>query len=147
MDVFNMLKQEHDEVKKGLQKVMRAMDPADSGKLRRLCADLERHMAVEEEVVYPRLRKIDEISGVVTDGFEEHKEIKDVLKQLKKKDMDVESCEEELHKLKDLIEHHIREEETRSFEVAARTLSESEIDRLTEKARDTKETFKPSIVV
>ena len=146
MNVFDMLEQEHDKVKKSLQSVMRSMSSSDSDKLREICMDLERHMSVEEEVVYPRLRKIDEISDLIADGYEEHGEVKDVLKKIKRNDMDVESCEDELEKLRDLIDHHVREEENQVFPTARKTLSENEIDKLTEQASNAKEKFKPSIV-
>lgn len=145
MNVFDAMRKEHEVIKKGIQQVMRSMASSDADKLRETCLILERHLIAEEEVVYPRLQKIDEIRDLIAEGYEEHSAIHGVLKEISDKDWEVEDCGDQLEELRQLIEHHVREEEDRFFNPAEQIFSKDEIERLGKRVEEAKKSFSPTL--
>jgi hemerythrin superfamily protein len=84
MDALQLLSQQHDEA---TELLLRLIDTNDAGERGRLRDDVVRvlaaHMAVEEELLYPRLEGIDDQLGALVDSaFRDHDEVRDVLGEL-----------------------------------------------------------------
>jgi len=85
------------------------------------------HMAGEEEIFYPAVRDAvedaDEASTVV-EGYEEHTHAKTALERFVAADPEDPEWEARLSVLKELVTHHIDEEEEDLFDLAHETLGE-----------------------
>lgn len=81
---------------------------------RKICQDLRIHATLEEELVYPILRR--DVGDEITDeGEREHEEMEQLIAEvLEKPDMDPE-LPTLLAKLQQTVEHHVQEEETEAF--------------------------------
>ncbi|MBI3899442.1 MAG: hemerythrin domain-containing protein [Gammaproteobacteria bacterium] len=127
MDVFKLLKQDHKEVKglfKKLQKTS-AQKAREKG-LQQLALELTVHTAVEEEIFYPRLREEKKLRGTVNESYEEHHVAKRLLEELVQTPIEDERWQAKLSVLKEMIEHHVQEEEDELFPKASRALGKEE---------------------
>jgi hemerythrin superfamily protein len=115
VDILDTLKKEHDEVKKLLSDLQAAESSAErQGLVRQITAALVPHSVAEEKVVYEAMISLSDSQAQV-DGYEgtlEHKWAAKTLGRLGAID-DATSSE---HKatakvLRELVEHHIKEEE------------------------------------
>ncbi len=94
---------------------------------------LEPHMKGEEKVVYEALRQSSEDEESLTtvlEGYEEHKAAKKALKRLIKADPETPAWTARLSVLKELIEHHIEEEENEMFDVARNLLGQEGLEQV-----------------
>jgi hemerythrin superfamily protein len=96
--------------------------------LRALASRLAAHMRIEEEIFYPRIREV--LPNIVLESLEEHTLAAFALKRLAAVGVDHESFAAKLKALKDVILHHVREEETDIFPRVARAFDESELEEL-----------------
>jgi hemerythrin-like domain-containing protein len=81
--------------------------------LEELATNLVAHMAIEQEIFYPAIRSIDE--DMVGESFEEHALAEIGLKRLLGADPKDDSFKAKVVTLKELIEHHVEEEEEELF--------------------------------
>jgi hemerythrin-like domain-containing protein len=85
---------------------------------------LTTHTRIEETIFYPAVRALDteKAKDMILEAFEEHHVVKLLLKELPKVDPKAETFEAKLTVLKELIEHHVEEEEQEMFPMAERKL-------------------------
>jgi len=139
MDIFDVLTSDHDKVKKILEQMEQTS--ARAGKRRETLLDhlnmnLLPHMYAEEQYFYQIL--LDETSDkeVAYEAMEEHRAAKAVLMDLEDAPFDDPRWPARLKVLKELVEHHIEEEESTVFDVARGIMDE---DRAAEVAKRFKE--------
>jgi hemerythrin superfamily protein len=83
------------------------------------------HAKMEEKIFYPALRKAgkkDEKDSVL-EAAEEHGMVKDMIAKIQRLQSRDETLQAKLIVLKDMVEHHVREEESQIFEEARKVLS------------------------
>ena len=118
MDLFEMLKTDHDEVEKILEKMKetttRAAKSRQSG-LEKLHHLLIPHMEAEEEIFYPQLINAGE-TDVAYEALEEHKTARLVLQDLENMAADDVRWKPYMKVLAELVLHHVEEEESEVFE-------------------------------
>jgi len=78
-----------------------------------LANDLAGHMAIEQEIFYPRVREID--ADLIAESFEEHAIAELALKRLLHTSDEDEAFHARVKSLKELIRHHVQEEEEQLF--------------------------------
>lgn len=102
--------------------------------LEELANNLAAHMAIEQDIFYPAIKQVDE--DVVNESYEEHALAEVALKRLLAA-TDDESFKARLTALKELIEHHVTEEEEELFPEVEKALDEDMLEQLgkTMKAR------------
>lgn len=143
-----LLKQEHVEVQDYLMKLLQmgdetAVDPRGNEELfEKMKMALMRHMKAEENVFYPALLEFDEARDAVLEAIEEHHVSDLVLKELEQLDPTSDNCEAKLKVFIELINHHIKEEESVIFPLATKLLDEDELADLEEMFRVEEEYFK-----
>jgi len=120
-DVYQMLKDDHKNVKGLLNETLENDDPSKFPKIRR---ELEAHMLGEEKYLYPAIRK-DE-TFLVLEGYEEHELSKKLLYEMDKLDKNDEHWMPKMKVLQEIIEHHIDEEENELFPKAKEILSKDQ---------------------
>jgi hemerythrin-like domain-containing protein len=87
---------------------------------------LEHHTEIEETIFYPAVREIGtkKADEMVGEAYEEHHVVKLVLAELPQVDPDAENFEAKMTVLKELIEHHVEEEEDEMFPMAEKRLGD-----------------------
>jgi hemerythrin superfamily protein len=85
---------------------------------------LTMHTAIEEEIFYPAVRGLDteEAKDMVLEAYEEHHVVKLILKELPTVDPKADTFEAKMTVLKELVAHHVEEEEKAMFPMAERKL-------------------------
>lgn len=93
--------------------------------LTELADDLAAHMAIEHRFFYPVARRIDE--SLILESFEEHALAEIALKRLLATDPQDPSFKARVTALKELIEHHVEEEEEELFPKVEKKVDEHEL--------------------
>jgi hypothetical protein len=121
MDALSMLKKQHREVEALFKKAEKAKQPNQRRDLvDQIATKLELHAKLEEEIVYPAIREVKnkKAEEMVFEAYEEHAVVKLVLAQLPDVDPEDERFHAKITVLKELVEHHVEEEEKEMFKLA-----------------------------
>ena len=103
-DATQLLSQDHRKVEQLFDQFEQTDDPAIA---RTICQELEVHTTVEEELVYPGLREVDEETAEHAE--EEHDEADEIIR--KAKQAEGAELHKQMKELRDSVEHHVEEEE------------------------------------
>jgi len=141
MDIFEVLTTDHDKVKKILEQLQQTSNRA-TGRRERLVQNLGvnllPHMYAEEQYFYQIL--LDETSEQedVYSALEEHRAAKMVLSDLTDAATDDPRWMARLKVLKELIEHHVEEEESQIFDIARKVIDEDRSDEVAKRFKEMK---------
>ena len=132
-DWFDMLRKDHDEIRKILEQML-ATDETQTWKrsmlLMKLAHKLDKHSYEEETVIYPALREDNDT--VEADQLDtEHGHVKTLIFELKQMDGDLPTWLETVRKLRDSLDEHIRMEEDEVFPRLMEDLDEEKNAQLT----------------
>lgn len=107
---IDMLKQDHRKVEGLFQQFESEEDKKVKFQIaQQVCLELTVHALLEEELVYPLLRREDE--DVEEEAFTEHELIKFMIGEIKPLGAREKSLDPKMKVLKELVEHHVKEEE------------------------------------
>ena len=142
-----MLKSDHATVKRLLRELGETSERATNQR-ERLVGEIERelkiHSQLEEELFYPTFKKCaedTEAEDLFYEATEEHHVVDMVLPELKASAVKSPEFEAKGKVLKELVEHHIREEEGEMFVQARRLMTEEQLRELGEAMAARKETL------
>lgn len=132
-NAITMLKADHVTLKRLTRELEETGDRAVKER-ERLVAELERelktHAQIEEEVFYPAFKaataKMEEQS-MFYEAAEEHHVVDMVLPSLKSANKKSKEFEAKATVIKELLEHHIKDEETEMFKVARQVFSDEQL--------------------
>lgn len=93
-----------------------------------LANDFAGHMKIEQEIFYPRVRQLDE--DLILESFEEHSIAEVALKRLLDTSPEEETFDARVTVLKELIMHHVEEEEKSLFPKVDKKLDAEESEQL-----------------
>jgi iron-sulfur cluster repair protein YtfE (RIC family) len=133
MDLYQLLKQDHQKAKRLFEQLSDTSDRAVKSRERlfaQLKQELELHTEVEEQHFYPALREQEETKDLIEEALEEHNEVNELLQELDGPDKDDESWLEQLSELQENVEHHVEEEETQLFPRAQKVLKKVQADEI-----------------
>jgi hemerythrin-like domain-containing protein len=106
-------------------------------------AELTLHTQVEETIFYPafkaKTKSGSDQRDEVLEAYEEHASARDLIRKLEELDPKDETFKAKLQVLSEMIEHHVREEETEMFKEARELLSEPELSALGEQIQQAKD--------
>ena len=145
---FELLTDDHDEVKGLLEKMEDTSDGAVKTReklLVQLKEALVPHMKAEEKAFYPALMKKKEVKKETLEALEEHHLAETVLRQLEDVSAGDDVWGAKLAVLKELVEHHIEEEEDELFEMAEEALGEDQLESIMQEFQKEKEKVKKQI--
>lgn len=117
----DLLKKDHDKVRELFARYRNLMnEDTGSEEKRDLFLEIDReitvHAQVEEEILYPAARRVNEDSRRhVLEANEEHTIVKDLLARLRRMDADDETFDAKMKVVIDAVEHHAEEEENELF--------------------------------
>jgi hemerythrin superfamily protein len=145
MDALKLLKEDHNKVKMLFGEVEELGDRASSQRkklFQQIDQELTVHSKIEETIFYPEFRrragKGDEKEEVL-EAYEEHNVVKTVIGELEDLDPADETYKPKLAVLKELVEHHVKEEEGPMFRMARELFDKDELDELGERIMMAKE--------
>jgi hemerythrin-like domain-containing protein len=147
MDALSLLKRDHDEVKKLLEKLESTTErgvKTREDQFTRLKADMEVHESIEEEIFYPRLRENAKTKEIALEGYQEHHVVDLVMAELTSTSVDSEVWGAKFTVMKENIEHHIEEEEGEMFKLARQVLDEGELEELGQRMETRKKELQAS---
>jgi hemerythrin-like domain-containing protein len=137
MDVLSIIKREHREVAALFDEAEKC-DAADE-RLHELAKEistkLSTHVAIEERLFYARLKARAEEEDARVDVFEaytEHAGAKSLMQMLKSGRKPDEQFKAEVQVLGENVKHHVKEEESKIFDLARHLLEDHELDEIGE---------------
>jgi hemerythrin superfamily protein len=133
MQIYDALKQDHDQIKDILNELMAIQD--DSPRRKELTSQLRDvlipHSRAEERVFYNSLREEEESKGKAMHGYAEHAAAETLLRSLQVMEIGTSGWKPIVEKLKNALDHHIAEEETEMFAEARQILTAEEAESMT----------------
>ena len=131
MNAIALLTEDHRQVEALFQQFEGEADPVrrrDVGDS--LMAELTQHAEVEETCFYPEVRTATPgAEGLTEESLEEHRQVKAVIAQIEAMQPEDAGYVPAMQQLKQLVQHHVQEEEGEMFPKVAAAMGE---DRLTE---------------
>ncbi len=141
---LNHLKKEHKEVQEIFEKLEKKKGNKEE-LFKKLKKEFLPHLIAEEKVFYPALLEKEGAREDTLESYEEHHVASRVFKELEEMSQDDERWQAKLKVLKEIVDHHIKEEETNLFKVAEKELKKDEFPAIMEKFEKQSEKFKESL--
>src|SRR5512141_2194890 len=128
---FQMLKKDHVEVKGILGQLIKMKESKKREELfQKLTEELVPHMKAEEITFYQYLLAKKEAREDALEGVEEHHVSEMVFKELEKTPKSEDRWGAKMSVFKELVEHHVKEEESKVFKSAEKALDDDEIQNI-----------------
>lgn len=133
MNAFTLLKADHDKVAKLLEQIDQTTERGVKTReelFAKVKTELDLHAQIEETIFYPALEQAEETRDITLEAFEEHRLVKQLLKELESMSKDTEEWTAKFTVLKENVEHHVEEEEGEMFPKAKKVLSKEDQETL-----------------
>lgn len=131
MNALEMLKEDHRKVQELFDQVKADENSKRHKQLyKKIKTELETHAYIEEKVLYPTLKKKEELKDQVMEAIEEHLQLKTLFRDMDKLSEGNDRFEAKLQVLMDDTEHHVEEEESELFPKVEEIYSESELEEI-----------------
>ena len=139
MKATDFLKKQHREVMKLFKEVEKTEAPRERKRLMTdIASHLKVHTTIEEEIFYPAVKEIgtEKAEEMMLEAVEEHHVVDLVLEELPQVDPAADTFEAKMTVLRELIEHHVEEEQDEIFPMAERKLGKERISELGERLEE-----------
>ena len=133
MNALTLLKEDHVQIKKMLADGEETTERAEKTRTElfdRLKSFLEVHERIEEEVLYPALKKKPKSEDIAYEGFEEHHVVDTIFEELEATPVDSPEWTAKFKVAKENIEHHIEEEEGEMFKMTRQLFDDDELEQM-----------------
>jgi len=133
MNALTLLKEDHGHIKKMLADGEETTERAEKTRtelFERLKGFLEVHERIEEEVLYPALKKKPKSEDIAYEGFEEHHVVDTIFEELEATPVDSPEWTAKFKVAKENIEHHIEEEEGEMFKMTRQLFDDDELEQM-----------------
>ena len=133
MDAISMLKADHDKVKQLLTRLEDTTERAVKTRAELFATikgELTVHEIIEEEIFYPELKAHPKAKDIVLEAFEEHHVVDLLMGELEALPVEDEAWGAKALVMKEIIEHHIEEEEGEMFKTARSVFDTDELEDL-----------------
>lgn len=134
MDAITLLKNQHREVEELFAQFEALGDEGSSAEKKAILGEislkLNAHSEIEERIFYPEGRDVDE--DLTLESYEEHAVVKDLLKKIGKARSNDPSLKAKVTVLKEMVEHHVEEEEDEYFPECEKSLGQERLEELGE---------------
>ena len=141
--ILQDLHNDHQEVSTMIETILNTEDSKERGALfKELMTNLLAHAHAEQNVLYKRMEKTDDEEGrkFALEGANEHLLVETQLQLLaKSRNKATEQWTAQMTVLKELIEHHVDEEESTGFSRARKEFSRDELDKMAQQFQRQKE--------
>ena len=133
MDAFQLLVKDHRSVDEIFEKIGRAGTTAEKTRhqlFEKLRGELELHSQIEEKIFYPEMKKHAATKGFIGEALEEHAEVKQMLREIRKLSPRSDEWTARILELKEAVQQHVEEEESKIFPAARNALDEDRLQEL-----------------
>ncbi|MGB4587789.1 MAG: hemerythrin domain-containing protein [Clostridiaceae bacterium] len=132
MDVFTHIKKEHEEFRKLMDEIASSKSNKKEELFKELYVKLAGHHGAEEQLIFPPVLKAvkEEDKEVVREMIEEHTLGKYQLSVIEKTSVNDDSWDAKFMVLKEVIEHHMEEEEKEFFSIARKVVPKDKAEEL-----------------
>ena len=140
-DIYQVLKQDHQTVQKLFEQIEGTSDRAQKSRLQlfeQLSGELLAHAHAEQEIFYRTLLDLVEDRDMLLEAFEEHGVVETLIKDIEGCDPSEERWLAKVTVLKEMVEHHVEEEEKEMFRAAKKVLSAEEARELARRMQEQK---------
>jgi hemerythrin-like domain-containing protein len=147
-DFFQLLEKDHNQVKDLLEKLQDTSDSAVKTREKlflQLKKEILPHLKAEEKTLYPALKEEKDSRRKAMESIEEHHVTELVLHELDQLGKNEEHWAAKFEVFKELVEHHIEEEEEEIFSFAEEVLDEESIDQIMKSFQEEKEKIRSEI--
>ena len=145
-EFFPVLRKDHKEVKEILTQLEETENKSKRDELfQKLKEELVPHMKAEEITFYQPLLAKKAARDVALEGLEEHHVSEMVFKELGNMPKDTDQWGAKLSVFKELLEHHIKEEQGETFEAAEKVLSKAQFQSIKKQFLEEKQKFKGNL--
>lgn len=142
MNALEMLKEDHQKVQALFDQVKATENEKQHKQLyKKIKTELDTHAYIEEKVLYPRLKKYDEFKDIVLEAYEEHLQVKTLLRDMSRLAEGNERFTAKLQVLMENVEHHVKEEEGELFPQVEEKFSAEELEDIGMKLQAAKKEF------
>ncbi len=142
-DPITMLTMQHREIEALFSEIEDVSERAAKTRERlfeALAKKIQHHTTLEEKIIYPTAKEA-EVERVL-DAFEEHDNIKAMMRKIAKTSGKDETFMPKIRTLKELVRHHVKQEEEKIFPQCREHLHEDELFALGEEMRRASERYK-----
>ena len=131
-----LLEQQHREVEALFSKLEKKAGQPDAAQalLDELANALAGHMTIEQELLYPNFENL--AHDQIFEAYEEHALAEIALKRLLASDPHTEAFKARITALKELIQHHVKEEESDLFPTLEDQLDEKQLETLGQRMQE-----------
>lgn len=130
-DLFAVIKKDHRTVETLFKKIEGAESGMECESLyEELRSELTAHADAEEAVIYPRLKEKEPTREIAFESLEEHAVVVHLLEKLDSSEIDEEKWMATLTVLKEVVNHHVEEEENEMFRKMRRAFKKHELEEM-----------------
>lgn len=147
MDIVTVLKADHRNVEQFFSQIESSSDRALKTKERlflEIKKELTIHMMAEEKILYPRMLDIPELRKAAFEANEEHRLVKQLLDETSELVCGSEQWNAKLKVIKDLVRHHVQEEEGEIFKKLRHSLSSAVLNEMGSAVAEIKSKSRPA---
>ncbi|MDZ8089828.1 MAG: hemerythrin domain-containing protein [Nostoc sp. DedQUE12b] len=137
-DILSLIEAEHRQVEKLFAEAEKAKGAKLVEQFNQIYIELILHARTEELVFYPALREYEETEQYVEEAEEEHEEVSVILEEIKGLKTTKPEFKEKMSELKEILEHHVEEEESEIFNAVRECMSDQELTELGQEFQETK---------
>ena len=141
--ILNDLHQDHEEVADLIDRILDSNGPKERGSLfKEVMSKLLAHSHAEDHVLYKKMEKSEDEKGrkFAFEGHNEHQLVEQQLQQMARaRNKTSEQWTAQATVLKELVNHHVKEEESTGFSCARQQFDDAALDKLGMQFRKEKE--------
>ena len=142
MSILNLLKEDHDEVKDLLEQMCDTTERAAKKRqqlFEQMKTALTAHSHAEDATFYQPLLKDGDDPDVLLEAEVEHQVVERLLMDIEQTDAADEKWLAKVTVLSELVQHHVKEEESEIFKLARKTFDRKELDAMGERFEQAKQ--------
>jgi hypothetical protein len=131
IDAIELLQDQHREVEDLFDELENTSSRAMKTRLQlvqKLAVAIEAHAQIEEKIFYPAGKEVDE--DMTLEAYEEHSVVRHLIEKLQQTEADDEVFMARVTVLKEMIEHHVEEEEGEYFPKVSKKLGKKKLAAL-----------------
>jgi hemerythrin superfamily protein len=140
MDAIEMLEEQHRDVEDLFDEIEEAEGAEKREVFAEIADQLVIHSAIEEKHFYPAV-KARQTEDLLRESLEEHLSAKRIIADLLDMKVEDEQFDAKVDVLKELIQHHVKEEEDELFPKVRKLLGQEELEALAQEMMATQDTL------
>ncbi len=139
MDIFELIKADHRKVESLFSEIEKTDDSQKLGQdFKQLYQELNVHTQTEELTFYPMMRDHERTRKLVVGAEKEHNQVKIILEQMKSLDSASPEFKAKISQLKEVVEHHVQEEENKVFPQVHQNMNDQKLQQLAQAFQETR---------